>query len=255
MSIIQLPSGAIIEIRGLRGKEGKLLSDRDAIKNGTFLDKILSACTVNVIEASPYVTIPAKATSPDEPPRQVLDWSQVLIGDRFFTLVQIRVLSLGEMFGFKLQCSEEGCRKRFNHEISLLKQLSVTCLSAEDRAQFAAVNEFSTLDRNNKTIRYRLPVGKDEVLAMRAGQGGPDGAFMQALLQRIVSIEGEVVPRKYLEDCDFGNLLDLLASFDEHNCGVETTIEVQCPHCGSLEDIQLPFGRGFFVPSKMGTKN
>lgn len=252
--IIKLPSGAIIEIRGLRGKEGKLLSDKEAIKSGTFLDKILSACTVNVIEANPYTTISAPALSPGEPQRQVLDWSQVLIGDRFFALVQIRVLSLGEQFGFKLQCSEQGCRQRFEHEISLLQDLKVTCLSDEDRAQFAAANEFSATDRNKKAIKYRLPVGKDEVLAMRGGQG-PDGAFLQALLQRIVSIEGEIVPRKYLEDCDFANLLDLLETFDRHNCGVETTIEVECPHCGNIEDIQLPFGRGFFVPSKMGTKN
>ena len=231
-----------------------MLSDKEAIKSGTFLDKILSACTVNVIEANPYTPIPAPPLSPGEPPRQVLDWSQVLVGDRFFALVQIRILSLGETFGFKLQCTESGCRKRFDYEISLMTDLKVTCLSDEDRAQFATANEFVAIDRNKKAIKYRLPVGKDEVVAMRAGQG-PDGVFMQSLMQRIVSIEGEIVPRKYLEDCEFGGLLDLLETIDKHNCGVETSIEVECPHCGGLEDVQLPFGRGFFVPSKMGMKN
>lgn len=252
MSIIKLPSGAQIEIRGLRGKEGRLLSDKDAIKSGTFLDKILSACTVGVVDPGPYETVSAAPLVTGGPSRQVLDWAKVLIGDRFVALIQIRVLSLGETFEFKLQCSSDGCRKRFEQEISLLQDLEVKELADEDRLQFSSGNDFVHTDANGKLIHYKLPVGKDEVIAAKAAQS-IDGAFMAALLQRISSIEGEDIPRRYLEECDFSNLLRLLEAFDEHSCGVKTTIEIECPHCGNLEDIELPFGRGFFVP-KLGKK-
>ena len=252
MSIIKLPSGAVIEIRGLRGKEGKLLSDKEAIKSGTFLDKILNACTVGVTDPGPYTTVTGAPLIPGGPARETLDWTKVLVGDRFFALIQIRVLTLGELFVFKLQCGEEVCRKGFEQEISLLKDLEVRCLSDADRAQFSAGNLFVAKDRNGKTIKYRLPIGKDEVAASRAGSS-MDGAFMMALLQRIVEIEGQEIPRIYLEECEFGACLELLEIFDEHNCGVKTEIEIECPHCGGLQDIQLPFGRGFFVPTKKAT--
>jgi hypothetical protein len=252
VSVVKLPSGAVVELRELKGKEGKLLSDKEAIKSGMFLDKILTACTVNVVDPGPYKPV-AVAPVDGGAPRQVLDWSKVLIGDRFFALVHIRIISLGDSFCFKLQCSQEGCRKRFEQEITLSKDLTVRILSDEDRAVFASSNLFETRDANGKLIRYRLPTGHDEVIAARSTQS-MDGAFMAALLQRIESIEDEVVPRVYLEDCGFGKLLDLLQTFDEHNCGVNTSLEIECPHCGNLEDVELPFARGFLVPSKRPTK-
>jgi hypothetical protein len=249
-SIIKLPSGAEIEIRGLKGKEGKILSDKAAIKNGTFLDKILSACTIRVTNPGPYTPVTAPALEKGGISRDVFNWDSVLMGDRFLTLLHIRSLTLGDMFCFKIQCSAEGCRERFEHEISLLKDLQVTVLSAEDAAMVASGEPFSTRDPSGKLIRFKAPTGRDELQAARSGVG-IDGVFMTALLRRIVDIEGEDIPRRYLEEQGFGELLQLLEEFDKHNCGVQTAIEIECPHCGNLEDVQIPFDRGFFAPTKL----
>ena len=242
--IIDLPSGAKLEMRSLTGKESKILSDKELVKSGLFLEKILQACTVSVVDGSPYQNGGEK-----------LDWRQVLLGDRFYALLQIRILSLGADYCFKLQCVEEPCRHRFDYEIDL-NDLPIRRLSEDARLAFASGNLFVTQDGAGKDITYRLPIGQDELLAAKNATS-IDGAFIQGMLQRIVSIDGlqKCDFRKYLEDMSWGDLLRLLDSFDEHNCGVETTFSASCPECGAIQDVQLPFGRGFLLLStKPGVK-
>jgi hypothetical protein len=233
--VVDLPSGAKLEIRSLTGKESKILSDKDAIKSGLFLDKILKACTVSVLDPGPY------------PQSEVFDWGKALVGDRFYGLLIIRVISLGEEYKFKLQCDQTACREAFNFELNLLKDLPVQRLSEAGKALFAAGNVFETKDSNGKTVSFRLPTGQDELASAKFNEF--DGAFIQALMQRIVSVEGVDDKRVYLEGSSWGDLLKLLDAFDEPNCGVDTDIEVMCPHCQGLQDIRLPFGRDFLLPS------
>jgi hypothetical protein len=42
----------------------------------------------------------------------------------------------------------------------------------------------------------------------------------------------------------------LLSEFERVDCGVETTIEVECPDCGTRQELELPFEQGFFLPLK-----
>jgi hypothetical protein len=236
--VVDLPSGAKIELRGMKGKEAKALSDKDAIRSGLFMDRILSACTVGVLDPSPY-----------EPPKDgAFNWSNALVGDRFYAMLMLRCLTFGEDYVFKIQCQEGACRSRFEYQINLVKDLPVQRMTDEDRSVFATGNKFETRDANGKLIVYRLPTGKDELISAKAVSF--DGAFLQSMLQRIVSIEGEAVPRRYLEDCEFAALIKLLDTFDEHNCGVQTDIEIVCPDCGTIQDIKVPFGQGFLVPTR-----
>jgi hypothetical protein len=237
-SVIDLPSGAKLEIRGMKGREAKALSDKDALKSGLFLERILGGCTLNVLDPTPYTLLPSGA----------FDWGNALVGDRFYGLLMLRVLTFGEDFVFKVQCSQEICRERFEYQINLVNDLPVQRLSDEDRAVFAGGNKFEARDGNGKLITYRLPTGKDELVAAKAVSF--DSAFIQAMLQRIINIDGEVIPRKYLEDCEFADLLALLETFDAHNCGVKTEIEIVCPHCGAIQDIKIPFDRGFLLPTQ-----
>ena len=233
--VIDLPSGAKIEVRPLTGKESKILSDKDAIKSGMFLDKILNACTVGVLDFGPY------------PQGDKFDWGKALVGDRFYGLLQIRVISLGEEYWFKLQCSASECRERFDYCIDLVKDLPVQRLSEEGKKTFAAGNSFQTVDANGKTVSYRLPTGQDEIASAKFNAF--DSAFIQALSQRIVSIEDVSDKRSYLEACAWADLLKLLDAFDANNCGVNTDIEIVCPYCGAIQDVRLPFERGFLLPS------
>ena len=34
------------------------------------------------------------------------------------------------------------------------------------------------------------------------------------------------------------------------DCGVDTTIEVECPECFTVQEVELPFDKGFFLPGR-----
>lgn len=237
---IVCPSGLAGEVRGLKGKEGKLLADRASAKSGSTFEKLLAGCWLTTSEAGIY------ALDEGAP----LDWSKVLVADRFYALLQIRALTFGDEYAFSVQCQSAGCRERFEWELSL-KDLPVRPLSDEAKAAFKGGNRFETqLPRDGRKVWFRLMTGADEVRAASALKTGRDGMLLTALALRIVEIEGvaEKEKRTFLEDMEMADATALLDSFDEADGGVETTIDVECPHCMGVQEVELPFERGFFLP-------
>ena len=240
-NVITCPSGLSGEIRGLKGKEGKLLADRASAKSGVTFDRILAGCWLATLDPGLY------ALEEGQP----LDWSKVLVADRFYALLQVRSLTFGDEYAFQVQCQSAGCRERFEWELDL-KNLPVRVLSDETKAAFRDGNRFETrLPRDGRKVWFRLMTGADEVRAASALRAGRDGMLLTALAMRIVEIEGvkSEDKRRFLEDMEMADAAALLDSFDEADGGVETSIEVECPACGGVQDVQLPFERGFFLPT------
>lgn len=252
MSIeIECPSGMQLRIRGLKGKEGRLLADKNAIRQGSVMDSMLAACTEEVLDPGPYEL---KADGR-------LDWGKALLGDRFYALLQIRLASFGPEYDFKVQCKEGGCRERFEWRIDLGKDLEVSRMTEEDRQTLRTDGVFTTTLADGKKVSYRLATGQDEKAAARTR--GQDKALVDMLVMRITSIEGVGTTsmadagrsvkgvKSYLEDLEWSELVRLLNALDEHDCGVETEIEVECPNCGGVQEINLPLERNFFVPKEL----
>lgn len=236
---ITCPSGLIGEIRGLKGKEGKLLADRNAARMGSTFEKLLTGCWLQTVDAGLY-----DSTGP------TLDWSKVLVADRFYALLQIRSLTFGDDYAFSMQCRHAGCREKFEWEL-LLSQLPVRALSEEAKAAFKNGNRFETkLPNDGRRVWFKLMTGADEARAAQALKNGRDGALLTALALRIVEIENvpEKDKRTFLDDMEMADAAALLDTFDSVDGGVETTLDVECPHCLGLQEVELPFERGFFLP-------
>jgi len=239
-TIIVCPSGLSGEIRGLKGKEGKLLADRAAARTGSTFEKILSGCWLTTTDPGIY----------DVPEGSALDWSRVLVADRFYTLLQIRALTFGEEYAFAVQCQSSGCRERFEWTLNL-KDLPVRSLTTEAKMAFKAGNRFETkLPRDGRKVWFRLMTGADEIRAAAVLKPGRGDMLLTALSLRIVQIEGvaDNEKRKFLDEMEMADAAALLDQFDETDGGVETTIEVECPACAGVEEVQLPFEKGFFLP-------
>jgi len=103
-SHIVCPSGLAGEVRGLTGKEGKLLADRSLARSGATIDRILGSCWLQTTDAGIYEL--ADGANPD--------WSKVLVGDRFYALVQIRRASFGDTVrtGGYLACAARSSNAR-----------------------------------------------------------------------------------------------------------------------------------------------
>lgn len=239
-SHIVCPSGLAGEVRGLTGREGKLLGDRALARSGGTVDRMLQSCWLATTDPGVYEL--ADGASPD--------WSKVLVGDRFYALVQIRRASFGDEYAFSAQCQGQGCRERFEWELNL-GELPVRALSDDAKAAFKNGNRFeAALPRQGRKVWFRLLTGADEARAAALRRQGRENLLLEAVALRVVEIEG-VAPqdrRRFLEDVELADLAALLDAFERVDGGVETSIEVECPSCGGVQDVDLPFERGFFFP-------
>lgn len=248
MTTIECPSGLVGEIRGLKGKEARLMTDLKGIKQGQLWSKILKGCWLNTVDPGPY-TINGSGQ---------LDWSEVLLGDRFFAILKIREETYGSAYEFSAPCSNNACREKIDWEIRI-DELPVKTLSQEVLDEFKNGNKLcTTVPPDDKKVWFKLLVGADEVKISKAvGSGNREGALITGLALRIVEIEGvnKQDKRKYLEDLEMADLLGLVDAFDESDGGIETEIEIECQECFWTQEIELPFGRAFFMPSKKGKAN
>lgn len=237
MSEIKLPSGLALEIRGMLGMELRILQDRVAAKNGTYIDKILSACTSSVTDAGPYADLTEGS---------VPVWDKCLLGDKLATVIGIRSATFGPEFSFKTQCPD--CHKRFEWSLNLT-DLETKKLSDEDAAAFRTGIPFeTTIPGDGRTVKFRLPLGEDEREAAKSRSA--ENAMVSMMSRRIFEIDGETDKskiRKILEECGLASLTRLLKLFDKRDCGVETEIQTECPDCFSQTDVQLPLGRAFWL--------
>ena len=242
--IITCPSGLTGRIRGMKVREERILSDRKLAKSGGQVDQLLTACWEETLDPGPY-----------DFGESDIDWGKVLQGDRFYALLQIRAQTYGPDYPFAVACQNDACRQRIDWEFDL-NDLPVRTLSDESRAAFIGDNRFeATLPDAGVKVWFRLLTGEDErklpALRRRAGE-----QLLSAMLAfRVSEVEG-VAPcdkKAFLEDLTLRDADFLVDEFDRVDCGVDTTIEVECPECFSVQEVELPFDRTFFMPGKERT--
>jgi hypothetical protein len=239
--VIHCPSGLSGSIRGLKVREERFLADRKLAKAGTLVDELLRACWLETHDAGPYEFEGGKVA-----------WDQVLQGDRFYALVEMRALTYGPDYAFAVTCREDGCRARIEWEVDL-RELPVRALTDESRASLLAGNRFETrLPDADCRVWFRLFTGADErrLPALRKQAG--DRMLSAMLALRVVEVEGvdDRERRRFLEDLSMRDADFLVDEFDRVDCGVETSIEIECPECLARQDVQLPFDQTFFMPAK-----
>lgn len=236
---ITCPSGLAGRIRGLKTREERILADRKLARDGTQLDQLLAACWEETLDAGPYDFGGA------------VDWGKVLQGDRFFALLQIRCASYGADYAFTIPCESRACRARIAWEVDL-RELPIRPLSPDSRARFVAGNRLDTvLGATGRRVTFRLPTGADERRMGQLRQSMGDRPLSTVLACRVEAIEG-VEPRDrqaFIEDLPMSEVMGLLAEMDRVDCGVVTSLEVECPECLAVQGVELPFDRGFFLPA------
>jgi len=238
---ITCPSGLSGRIRGMKAREERILADRKLAKSGGQVEQILSACWEETLEAGPYSF---GLSAPN--------WSEVLVGDRLYALLQVRTVSYGPTYEFAVTCSNRECRARIDWELDL-RDLPVTPLSDESRSALLADRTFGTvLPRAGRGVEFRLLRGADERRMSAQRRASGERPLTTMLAMRIESIEGVETKDKlrFLEDLEMADVSFLLGEFDRVDCGVETEIEVECPECLGLTSVELPFEKGFFLPQR-----
>jgi len=240
-AIITCPSGLSGKIRGMKVREERILADRRLARSGGQIDELLAACWEQTIDPGPY-----------EFGEREIDWGKVLQGDRFFALLQVRAQTYGPEYAFAVPCQNEACRARIEWELQL-HELPVRPLSDESREAFTAGNRFETvLPDAGSRVWFRLLTGADERKLPQLRRNAGDRLLSAMLAFRVVEIEGVEArdKRRFIEDLTMRDADFLVDEFDRVDCGVDTTIEIESPECFATQEVELPFGRSFFMPGK-----
>lgn len=234
------PSGFGGRIRSLKGSELNLLGDKKAIRAGDLFDNLLRACWLSVEDPGPYNF---DVGGP-------VNWSKVLVADRFYTLLQIRSTTYpDDPYGFRVTCDDSACGVSFTWDIDL-DDLPVKPIPEESLEKLRSGEPFVTTILGKK-IQFRLTTGDDERRGAKFLKGMQQ-RILDVLNMRVLSVEGiePSAKRAWLSDLDLSFHRDMIAAFDKCDGGVETEITVECPECGNTFSIDLPFGREFFLPKR-----
>lgn len=241
---VKTPSGLTVEVRKLKGAEANILADRKAARKGQVFDKILRACVTSILDPGPY-----KAA---EGGSDTFNWDPVLVCDRFYILVAIRVATHGSSYVFNVPCSK--CDEDFEWEIDIYSDLEIFDLPESTIQKIAAGdNEFETTVGDDK-ITFRLMTGKDErAVGLKAKEYRAE-RWTFSVASRIHKVNGKRVAfdeaMQYAAEKDFDEQLSLIGKFEEVDGGIDQLINVECPECGREVQHNLPFeGAEFWTPS------
>jgi len=254
---VSLPSGAEVVLRQLLMREENILAQsarsRGRNKNNV-LNTVLDSCLVEWVDVGPYTGV----NPGDRPVTRSL-----LMGDKFVLMIELRKITYrdGEKYPIHgVECPSGSC-PLFDYEVDLETDLVRRDLDEEDLAVVVSGEPFSC-EIAGKKITFTLASGKTEEALEKLVKHNPGRAMSCALRSRIVDVEG-VERRDILDWLDGNNghsktfdglggqeCEDLRDAFDLHECGVDTEVAIECPHCGREEMLDLPFDSGFLLPSK-----
>lgn len=239
-SSIVLPSGLAGEIRGLKVHEANLLANAAEQRRGSALDSVYSSVWLATTDAGPYALDAAGK----------LAWPKVLVCDRFVLMLKVRAKTYGPEYAFKVRCTAPACGERFEWELSLddlpLKPLPELAVEAFKNGNRLA----ATFPSTGRAFWYRLQDGDGEKKAEQLMKQNRARQLTAALASRIIEVEGVHAndKLKFLDDLDLDDAAEVLALLDETDGGVESSIDVVCPACGDTQEMQLPFGKEFWMP-------
>lgn len=177
----------------------------------------------------------------------VIDWREVLTGDRYYLILGIRKVLYGPDFKFPVRC--RGCDRKFGWVIPL-DDLEVKELPEDSKEVLASEEKlFIRETESGLEFKFRLSTGRTE-----EEKNDEEEQILRYLLPRMFSV-GDVTNRTKLSetllDLDVDVFDDILAQVRDADCGVETEIEVQCDSCGAYSKVSLPFDRKYFFPKSM----
>lgn len=216
-----LPTGNEIELREMTGAEEELLTNQRLIRNGDAVNQVLANCIVRMGENEEVST------------KDVLD---MLSGDRLFTLVKLRQISLGDEVELELVCTSPACRAK-NHITVNLDDLPVTSYGEEREFEF-------TLPASGSKVRFGYLDGhKEKRLAQMK-----EPSISSAMLIRIIDIDGVPPSKKALNDMPLRDRSTLRAEMLRVDSGIDTSIECECDSCGAQMRTRLESEPVFLFP-------
>ena len=69
---------------------------------------------------------------------------------------------------------------------------------------------------------------------------------------RVIEVENTALTnkRRFIDELSVVDADFMIDEFDRVDIGIDTAIEIECPVCDAVQEIQLPFAQTFLLPGK-----
>lgn len=193
-----------------------------------------------------------------------IDPNSLVLGDRFFLLINLRSISYGNFYEYSYKCQD--CKKKA-WDICDFDKLEIKEVGEGLTEKFTV-----HLPVSNVEIGLRLVTGKDEneidkylerLANSTRGKFDKSIEYIQRLARRITHISGEQIGIREALDFVDGKGSGLIAkdslvlrdAFDEHDVGYTLQVSPDCNLCGYPQNsFTLPIAREFFRPRSQTSK-
>jgi hypothetical protein len=164
-----------------------------------------------------------------------------------FLLFQLRKLSLGSDYKYKLVCTS--CGRNLEKEISL-NDFEVRYL------RDGAMPTYSCDLPSGRTISFRYLIGEDQididnVVRMRGQKAGQnfDNGFVYKLAKQIHEVDGQQLsmPEKemFVDSLTHSELEIVNNTIDNNEFGIDLSVIIDCQFCGNLDEVIIPITQDF----------
>lgn len=256
--------GGRVRVRPMGIHAEKIMATQRLAATGQSIDYLLKHC----------VELPGK-----------FDHDQLLSGDRMFLLYVLRGITHGNMYEFSIKCPSCETSSLYKYDLNELAQtitqpdeslglepfrIDLPHLSSVlNKRVWVKVRFFRGYDTSSvmrdKKFKKRLATSA-KAKNKKGGKTDPrdnmtvaiDDALTQNLSLIVVAVGSDGQSEESTSRHKINQMVDRLHSLDsakireflrEHSPGIDTAIELECPHCGFEFSANLPINENFFRPT------
>lgn len=231
---LSCPSGLIGVARAFKLKEEEFLADKKLNRAGGAITKLLNACWMETKDFGPY------------PKGDRFLWSSALASDRMFLFIQLRILTLGPEYEFRIKC--KGCPKMFAWKMDL-NELDVDPCSETVKNFVRTGTGIPFVLSDGRSGQWKPLTGDDESALNSTDSLEADKDTSRVIAQRLINVENtttKIELIKLAEDLEIEDVDMLLDTFEKEEGGVDLLFDVVCPACGTVQQVSLPFEASFY---------
>lgn len=252
---VECPSGLSVSCREFKVRDENLLSDKKARRKGTAITDLIQSVVTEVHEFGPY--------SPE--PDGTFDWAKALTGDRTVLLLKNRIETWGHEYLIHQPCANLLCREPTTTEIDLrelpIKELPEASME-HVRSGLKKPLQIK-LPKSGAVVAFRLLRGLDDKKTQKLQKQKSDKVSSALIQYRTLWIKEpdssgqlvEVPPPKipaWIEDMSGRDSSYLRAAYEEFDCGVNTSVQFECPECDHMWRDDVRLAEDFLFPKFRG---
>lgn len=217
------------DVREMNGYDEEILISGKAKNVARTTTKLIAGC-VTVIEGVEKVT--------EEHIRQLL------VGDRNYALLAIRVASLGKDYEFNVECPHCKAENQVSQD---LMELKINRYEGDTEFDLVMDNEITLPDGSKeKTVRCRFLTGKDQE-EIFANAGNEAQSYNLALVKTVVSIGSfKLITQDFMKGLPKRVRDEIMMTVNKMTPGVDLDVEVVCGGCSKKFKAQADLNN-FFV--------